>query len=344
MEGVKVGRPEQQEIQDSQLQSENEKPPGVPTFSGQVQGHRGGPSGLLPPINQLFSLPNDIRHRVETWQEKILLHAQININRHLQGITQQQGKFGYETELPEEVRYQNRRETEPKYLYDVNARQHINPTAGRANPSGHQTQHEQAFQQQMLHAQNGLNFPQQSGSQLSPLMTSQPGQNQKPLQFTQYQNFDICPMGRLPYDACTWRGEYDYTPDHIRYQHAAQIVYCNFTLLPANRAILMSTYNEIFLCYTLTAHEPDKLYCVVQHAWNSSIRTCLKLYQYRCEICAANRYEKITETRLVAGLDDDFETLVRRGKCVRWDAEVVRNFIGDDDINVSFKISIAEQI
>lgn len=67
-------------------------------------------------------------------------------------------------------------------------------------------------------------------------------------------------------------------------------------------------------------------------------------YQYRCEISAANRYEKITETRLVGHLCDDFETLMKGGKCVRWDAEVVKRFIGNYAINVSFKVSIPELI
>jgi hypothetical protein len=67
-------------------------------------------------------------------------------------------------------------------------------------------------------------------------------------------------------------------------------------------------------------------------------------YQYRCDISAANRYEKITETRLVGDNDDDFVTLVKQGRCVRWDAEVVKHFVGNDAIDVSFKISIAEKI
>jgi hypothetical protein len=67
-------------------------------------------------------------------------------------------------------------------------------------------------------------------------------------------------------------------------------------------------------------------------------------YQYSCEICAANRYEKISETRLVGDIYDNFETLLKQGKCVRWNAEVVRHFVGKDAVDVSFKIWIAEQM
>jgi hypothetical protein len=345
MEGVKETeqprhadeRPEQQEIQDSRLQPEKEKPLGLPTFPGQVQGHP-------PPGCQFFPLRSDIRHRLEIWQKEMSLEAQININRDLQCITQQREQMEYQTAVPEDLRYQNHDQMELKHQYDVNAWQHTYPTVARASCKGHQTQYEDANQQQRVHAQNGLTFPQKLRNELATLVTSQPGQNQKPLHFTPYQDFDICPMGRLPYDACPWRGEFGNRHNHIRYEHAGQLIYSNFALLPANRAILMSFYNEIFLCYTVTAHHPDKLYCIVQHACKSSMQKCLMLYQYRCEICAANRYEKITETRLVGDLHDDFQTLVKQGKCVRWDAEVVKHLIGNDEINVSFKIAIAEQI
>ena len=347
MEGVKErvqpghedGWTEQQEVQDGQLRYEKGNPPGPPTFPRQLRSHPGAPAVQLhPPGHQTFPFPNDIRHRLETWHEEILLQAQTDINRYLECVTHQQEQTGYKNDLPEEVTYRNIRETESKHLYGLNARQHRNPTAADAHSGtrGHQTQQGHATWHTMAHAQNG--FPQQSGR------TSQAGQIQKPLHFTQYQDFDICPMGRLPYDACQWQGEYYYRQNHIVHNHAAQLVYSNRIILPANRAVILTTYNEDFLCYTVTTHQPDKLYCVVQHACKLSRRKCVTSYQYRCEISAANRYEKITETRLVGNINDDFEALVKQGKCVRWDAEVVRHFVGNDAIDVSFKISIAEQI
>lgn len=354
MEGVKEreqpghegGRTEQLAVQEGRLQYHIGNPPGPPTFPGQLQSHPGVPADQLQPQeHQLFQFPNDIRRRLETWHEEILLQAQIDINRYSECVTHQQEQTGYKTDRPEKVTYRSHRAKEPKHLYGLNARQYTNPTTAHVNcvSRGHQTQHGHANRHDRLLAQNGLRFPHQPNSQFAPLRTSQEGQNQKHLHFQQYEDFDICPMGRLPYDACQWRGEYYYRQEHIVRNHAAHLVYSNRTTLPANRAVILKTDNEHFLCYTVTTHQPDKLYCVVQHARKLSRRKCVT-YQYRCEMCAANRYEKITETRLVGDIYDDFETLVKQGKCVRWDAEVVKHFVGNDAIDVSFKISIAEQI
>jgi len=343
--GHEDGRSEQQAVQDGQLQFEKGNPPGPP-FPRQLQSHPGVPAVQLHPArHQLFRFPNDIRRRLETWHEEILLQAQTDINRYLECVSHQQEQTGYKADLSE-VTYRCHRETEPKHLYGLKARQRTNPTAAHANSGsrGHQTLYGQATLHERVLAQNGLRFPQQSDSQFAPLRSSQAGQNQKQLHFQQYQDFDICPMGRLPYDACQWRGEYYCRQEHIVRNHAAQLVYSNRTTLPANRAVILTSDNEHFLCYTVTTYKPDKLYCVVQHARKLSRRKCVTSFQYRCEICTVNRYEKITETRLVGDIDDDFETLVKQGKCVRWDAEVVKHFVGNDAVEVSFKISIAEQI
>jgi hypothetical protein len=261
-------------------------------------------------------------------------------------VSHQQEQIGYKADISEEVTYRRHRETESKHLYGLNARQHTNPTAAHANSGsrGRKILRGQATLHEGVLAQNGLSFPQPSDVQFAPLRTSEAGQIQKQLHFQQYQDFDICPMGRLPYDACQWRGEYYYRQEHIVRNHSAQLVYGNLITLPANTAVILTTDNEHFLCYTVTTYKPDKLYCVVQHARKLSGRKCVTSYQYRCEICASNRYEKITETRLVGDIYDDFETLVKQGKCVRWDAEVVKHFVGNDAVDVSFKISIAEQI
>ena len=353
MEGVKErqqpghedGRNEQQAVQDGQIQSHKGNLPGPPTFPGQLPSHPGVPPVQLQPAgHQLFQFPN-IRRRLETWHEEILLQAQTDINRYVECVTHQQEQIGYKTDRPEECRYRSHSGKGPKHLYGLNARQHTNPTAAHANSGStrHQIQHGQAIRHERVLAQNGLIFPQQSDSHFAPSRITQAEQNQKHLHFQQYQDFDICPMGRLPYEACQWRGEYHYRQEHIVRNHAAQLVYSNRTTLPANRAVILTTDNEHFLCYTVTTHQPDKLYCVVQQARKLSRRKCVT-YQYRCEICAGNRYEKITETRLVGDIYDDFETLVQQGKCVRWDAEVVKHFVGNDAIDISFKISIAEQI
>jgi hypothetical protein len=348
MEGVKEreqpghedGRTEQQAVPDGQLQSQKRNPPGPPTFPEQLQSHPGVPAVQLHPAgHQLFRFPNDIRRRLETWHEEMLLQTQTDINRYLECVSHQQEQTGYKADLSE-ITYRRHRETESKHFYGLNARQHTNPTAARANSSsrGQASLHESVL------TQNGLRFPQQSDSQFAPLRTSQAGQNQKQLHFQQYRDFDSCPMGRLPYNACQWRGEYYYRQEHIVRNHAAQLVYSNRITLPANRAVILISDNEHFLCYTVTTYKPDKLYCVVQHAPKLSRQKCMMSFQYRCEICAVNRYEKITETRLVGDIDDDFETLVKQGKCVRWDAEVVKHFVGNDAVDISFKISIAEQI
>ncbi|KDR11343.1 uncharacterized protein LOC110837182 isoform X2 [Zootermopsis nevadensis] len=152
----------------------------------------------------------------------------------------------------------------------------------------------------------------------------------------------LCPMAKLPHEPCLWKGIKRWRKGHIEMNHYMYLSTNNYVALTFNRVAILSVYTEYFLCYTVTKDDPKKLFCVAQHACQS--HNCMLTYQYRCEIRAANGYEKITETRLVAHIADDFTTLNKLGKCVRFDAEVITYFVGTDELNVNFEISIPEPV
>jgi hypothetical protein len=152
----------------------------------------------------------------------------------------------------------------------------------------------------------------------------------------------LCPMGMLPSGACPWRGKNRYRQLHIVKNHTNYLVPSNFIKMPFNCVAIMNAYTEYFICYTVTCSVPGKLYCIVQHACTSC--DCMLSYQYRCEIYAENRYEKICITRLVGHFKDDFNTLTQTGNCVSLDTAVVNSFTSNDEFYIHVTVLIPEPV
>jgi hypothetical protein len=137
----------------------------------------------------------------------------------------------------------------------------------------------------------------------------------------------ICPFGRLPLRACAWVGKVSDRRRHVMFHHREDVQHGNVVRLAANRARILIAYDEMFLCYTYTSPTANKLYCATVHACKTL--KCSRLYQYRCELRATCKYELIQDTRLVSSLSETFYALTKSGRCVRFDDEVRRSFMGD---------------
>jgi hypothetical protein len=138
----------------------------------------------------------------------------------------------------------------------------------------------------------------------------------------------MCPFGRLPVNACTWVGELKDRRKHVVFHHCEDVEHGNKVELAPNSARLLIAYDEMFLCYTYTNPITKKLYCAIHHACKTN--RCSGLYQYRCELRAMSRCEKIVDTRLVSSLSETFCALMTSGRCARFDDEVARSFMGDN--------------
>jgi hypothetical protein len=152
----------------------------------------------------------------------------------------------------------------------------------------------------------------------------------------------LCPMGMLPTGACPWRGKNRYRQLHIVKNHTNYLVPSNFIKMTFNCVAIMNAYTEYFICYTVACSVTGKLYCIVQHACTS--RDCMLSYQYRCEIYAENRYEKICITRLVGHFKDDFNTLTQTGNCVSLDSAIVSCFTSNDEFYIHVTVLIPEPV
>jgi hypothetical protein len=148
----------------------------------------------------------------------------------------------------------------------------------------------------------------------------------------------LCPMGMLPAGPCPWRGEKRLRMAHVSTNHMNYLVPSNYIKMPSNYIAILNAYAEYFVCYTVA--ESGNLHCIVQHA--CSAYNCLLTYQYRCEIYAENRYEKISITRLVGHLKDDFHTMSQSGRCVILDNAVVNCFASNDGLYIHITVLVPE--
>jgi hypothetical protein len=161
-----------------------------------------------------------------------------------------------------------------------------------------------------------------------------------PLQPEDSRKEVMCLLWNLPERTCTWMGDRSDRRRHVMTTHPQVVYHGNSAELTANGARVLLAYDEMFLCYTFMHPTTDTLHCVTQHACRRP--RCYALYQYRCELRAACRYEKIVDTRLVAPVDETFERLHTSGRSVRFDAEVTRRFVGDN-LAVLFTVVPAEE-
>jgi len=80
----------------------------------------------------------------------------------------------------------------------------------------------------------------------------------------------------------------------------------------------------------------SELYKTVQLIGTSS-----QASKYKCEFTlrAANGIEQISNTFLVHGYSEDFETIFNSGICLNLDEETVKNFVVDKKLNMTVALS-----
>jgi hypothetical protein len=93
-------------------------------------------------------------------------------------------------------------------------------------------------------------------------------------------------------------------------------------------------FDKVFLYYKKDID--GRCYCAVQ-----LIGPSRQASKFRCEfkLRAANEIDEISKTFLVRSYSEDFETSFNSGKCLRLDDVTIRNFVIQDKLNLTVKIS-----
>ena len=97
---------------------------------------------------------------------------------------------------------------------------------------------------------------------------------------------------------------------------------------------LFSCFGELFVQYKRIRE--DRLYCAVQLIGTSS-----EASKYKCDFTlrAANGIEQISNTFLVRGYSEDFQTIFNSRKCFNLDEGTVKIFVVDEKLNLSVILS-----
>jgi hypothetical protein len=96
----------------------------------------------------------------------------------------------------------------------------------------------------------------------------------------------------------------------------------------------VSCFGELFTYYK--QKKDGRYYAAVQLIGTSS-----EASKYKCEFTlrAANGIEQISNTFLVHGYSEDFETIFNSGKCLNLDEETINLFVVDGRLNLTVRLS-----
>jgi len=136
---------------------------------------------------------------------------------------------------------------------------------------------------------------------------------------------------------CSWRGFKSDLKEHAKTAHPRSFLEDSTLrsfLFMDNILTILSCFGELFVHYKRI--QDGRLYCAVQLIGTSS-----EASKYKCEftVRAANGIEQISNTFLVKGYSEDYETIFNSGKCLRLDEVTVRNFLEGNNLNLTIALS-----
>ena len=143
-----------------------------------------------------------------------------------------------------------------------------------------------------------------------------------------------CPMHLI--GGCSWNGLKNNLMEHAKAAHSRALFD-----EPTFRSPFLSTavsivpyYGELF-----TYHKKEKdgrYYCALQMIGTSS-----EASKYKCEFTlrAANGIEQISNTFLVHGYSEDWETIFNSVKCLKLDEDTVKHFVEANQLQLTVKLT-----
>jgi len=143
-----------------------------------------------------------------------------------------------------------------------------------------------------------------------------------------------CPLHLLK--TCSWNGLRSNLKEHAKAAHPDYFVGVSSFYIPqlSKTLVIVSCFDELFT-YNQEIHD-GRLYCAVQLIGTSS-----EASKYKCEFIlrAANGIEQISNTFLVHGYSEDWETIFNSGKCLSLEEVTARSFFVQNELNLAMKLS-----
>jgi len=135
---------------------------------------------------------------------------------------------------------------------------------------------------------------------------------------------------------CSWNGLKNDLKEHAKAAHPKYFGESTEFSSPhmSNSLLIISCFGELF-----TYRKQKRVgrhYCAIQLIGTSSEAS---KYKYEFTLRAANGIEQISNTFLVQGYSEDFETIFKSGKCLNLDEGTVKHFVVDNELKLSGKLS-----
>ena len=143
-----------------------------------------------------------------------------------------------------------------------------------------------------------------------------------------------CPLHLV--QTCSWNGLKNNLMEHVKSKH-----YYNIHQEPKFGSPTLTSYvtivphfGELFTYYK--QKKDGRYYCAVQLIGISS-----EASKYKCEFTlrAANGIEQISNTFLVQGYSEDWETIFNSGICLCFDEKIVRHFLEEGRLKLDVTLS-----
>jgi hypothetical protein len=135
---------------------------------------------------------------------------------------------------------------------------------------------------------------------------------------------------------CSWIGFKIDLKEHAKAAHRNKFFERSTFTSPylSENMVILSCFGELFTYYK-RIRDGSLCYAV------QLIGTSSEASKYKCKftLCAANGIEQISNTFLVHGYSEDFETIFNSGKCLRLDKVTVRNFLVGNKLNLTVTLS-----
>jgi E3 ubiquitin-protein ligase SIAH1 len=151
----------------------------------------------------------------------------------------------------------------------------------------------------------------------------------------------VCVYGKIKcpfhfYMTCSWNGLRNDLKEHAKAAHPDNFFEVSSfisTDISAGLEIL-SCFGQLFTYYQKA--RGNTFYCAVQLIITSS-----EASKYKCKFTlrAENGIEQISNTFLVRGHSEDFETIFNSGKCLKLDRDTIKHFVKKNELKLKVKLS-----
>jgi len=138
------------------------------------------------------------------------------------------------------------------------------------------------------------------------------------------------------HEKCSWNGFKNNMKEHVKAEHPKYLLEGSHWNVPnlTGSFALVFCFGELFK--SRLQKRDGRYYAAVQ-----LIGTSTEASKYKCvfTLSAANGIEQISNTFLVHGYSEDFDTIFNSGKCLNLDEETVKHFVVEKKLKMNITLS-----